>query len=427
MIKGFNSYKNKFGIHTSEEIHLGLERIKEFLHAIGDPQNDLKSIHIAGTNGKGSTVQFMRQILMEAGYKVGTFTSPAILQVNDQICTNEGPISVERFDETLQYIISHIQGPSKLETLTDFELLTVVALVYFSRIEPQDAVVFETGMGGLTDSTNVLCPLVSIITNISLEHTAFLGNTLGEIAYQKAGIIKPNTPSITGVQNQEALSVIKNYAKKLQSDLYVLNEDFSLVENGHHFDIVTNRSSYKHLRLKMKGRHQQENSSLAVKAAEILNSRGHFKLEVDQIIKGLQKASMPGRFEMISENPTIILDGAHNPDAVKRLVETLKEEYPNRKVSFLFGALKDKNTRSMLSMLEPIASDFIFVDFPNPRAASAQDLAEICTLSNKKVISNLQEALIEANNRTKIEGILVITGSLYLLSEVKENLKNITN
>lgn len=418
MIKGFYIYKNKFNIQTNEEINLGLERIQDFLALIGNPQNDIKTVHIAGTNGKGSTLQFLRTILMEAGYLVGTFTSPHILSVNDQISTNEGPITKEKLEETFDYLIRAVEDKKRIEILTDFELLTVLSIVYFSRISKQDIVLFETGMGGLLDSTNVIKPLVSVITNISLEHTSFLGSNISEIALQKAGIIKDHTLCITGVKNIEALNVIKEFANEQHSSLYVLNEDFTISLSGAGFTFQSAQTTYDYLEINMKGQHQKENCSLAIMAAELLSKEHGYNIERVHIVKGVKNALWPGRFERISDN--IVLDGAHNNDAVHYLVKTLKEEYPNRKFHFLFGALKDKNSLAMIKMLEEIAEKITFVDFNFPRAASAEQLAALSTLENKSCTDNLSECLSAEINRLNGDEVLVITGSLYLISEVKD-------
>jgi dihydrofolate synthase / folylpolyglutamate synthase len=418
MIKGFYFYKNKFNIQTKEEINLGLNRIQDFLASIGNPHSELKTVHIAGTNGKGSTLQFLRRILMEAGYTVGTFTSPHILSVNDQISTNDGPISEEEFGKTIEYLLRVVEDKKKIEILTDFELLTVLSIVYFSRISKQDIVLFETGMGGLQDSTNIIKPLLSIITNISLEHTTFLGNKIEEIALQKAGIIKDDTPCVTGVKNVEAIEVIRRYANEHHSSLYVLNEDFSIFNIGKGFTFQSPQNTYDYLEINMKGQHQKENSSLAIMAAELLNKENAFVIERFHIENGVKNAVWPGRFELISEN--VVLDGAHNDDAVQYLVETLKEEYPNRKFHFIFGALKDKNSLAMIKMLEQIAERITFVDFNFPRAASAKHLEALCTLENISSTDNLSECLSTEINSLKADEILVITGSLYLISEVKD-------
>lgn len=421
MIKGFHLYKSKFDIQTKEEINLGLDRIQGFLASIGNPENEIKTVHIAGTNGKGSTLQFLRKILMEAGYLVGAFTSPHILTVNDQISTNDGPISVEKFEETFEYLIEVVTDKRRIAVLTDFELLTVLSIVYFSRISKQDIVLFETGMGGLQDSTNVIKPLLSIITNISLEHTSFLGKNISEIAAQKAGIIKDHTPCVTGVKNIEALNVIKEYANEQNSSLYVLNEDFSIRSNGAGFTFLSPQTTYDYLEIKMKGYHQKENSSLAIMAAELLKKEHAFTIERCHIEKGVKNAFWPGRFELISKN--IVLDGAHNDEAIQYLIETLKEEYPGRKFNFIFGALKDKNGSAMIKMLEEIAEKITFVDFNFPRAASAEQLEALSTLENKSSANNLSDCLLTEINSLKEDDVLVITGSLYLISEVKDILK----
>ncbi|MEH7249922.1 folylpolyglutamate synthase/dihydrofolate synthase family protein [Neobacillus niacini] len=419
MTKGMDRFTRKLGLTIKKEINLGLGRMLEFLDHIGNPQRDLKAVHIAGTNGKGSTLQFLRTIVMEAGYSVGTFTSPYILNVNDQISTNSGAITDQQLEETLLYLYT-IAG-KKIEELTEFELLTVVAIVYFSRISKQDIVIFETGMGGLTDSTNVIHPILTIITTISLEHTDFLGDTIEKISYQKAGIIKSGVPCITGVKSPEALSVIKSYAAMKRARVYVGNEDFSIMDDGHQLSVETAENQYNHLRIGLKGPHQKENGSLAIKAAELLQQNDYLNITKNHIEKGIENTFFPGRFEVISENPLIILDGAHNPDAIYQLIETIKEEYPNRRYHFIFGALKDKNTKLMIEMIEQIAHKITFIHFNFARAATAERLASQSTLDNIEIWTELGHGFVN-DLKSQQDEIIIITGSLYLLSEIKANL-----
>ena len=402
MIKGFERFLEKQGIETKKEINLGLDRIQQFLGYLGNPERELKAVHIAGTNGKGSTLQFLRHILIEAGYTVGIFTSPYILNVNDQISTNTGPLSDDEFEEVLKY--THALAGNQIEELTEFELLTVLSIVYFSRINQQDIVIFETGMGGLTDSTNVLTPILTIITNISLEHTQFLGDTIEKIAYQKAGIIKSGIPCVTGVKGPDALDVIKQYAKEQQAPLSILYEDFFVSEQ---------------LEIGLKGNHQKENSALAIKAAQLLQENGCLKIDDDHIENGVKNTFWPGRFEVISKQPLVILDGAHNPDAMERLLETIKPEYPNQPYHFIIGALNDKNTKLMIEMVEQVADQITFVDFSFPRAASAESLMEQCTIVKKEAWKELKMGLSQVLNSQHSNKVTIITGSLYLLAEVK--------
>jgi len=425
MIKGFDFYKNKFGLRTSSEIHLGLGRIEGFLESIGNPQYDLKSVHIAGTNGKGSTLQFLKMILAEAGYSVGTFTSPYIKDVTDQISTVDGPIGEEGLEIAIQELLLSAKK-EEISQLTDFELLTVLAIVYFSWSNKQDIVLFEAGMGGLTDSTNVLQSLISIITNISLEHTAFLGDTVGKIALQKAGIIKKDRPSVIGVRDMEALAAIKGYANQQQSAIHIVDEDFFiLAEEGNSFTVKTSAAQYRRLVAGLKGGHQTDNAALAVMAAEVLKNHYGFGIEVYHIRNGLKKTHWPGRYEIFSKNPTIILDGAHNPDAVSSLADTLRTDFPGRKVKFLFGALRDKEAGEMIGLLEPLAEEIAFADFEFPRAAKAAVLADLCHHEDKSVAADLVETLPYIIERLTADDIFVITGSLYFIAEVKQLLAQI--
>ncbi|MHC0037460.1 bifunctional folylpolyglutamate synthase/dihydrofolate synthase [Pseudoneobacillus sp. C159] len=422
MIKGLDYYKAKFHIRTKEEINLGLQRIEEFLQKIGNPQKAIQTVHLAGTNGKGSTLQFLRSILIDAGYQVGTFTSPYLHSVHDQISTNEGPISEEKLEETILYILNQLEDKSNLESLTDFEFLTVLSLVYFARVDQQDIVLYETGMGGLHDSTNVITPLASIITNISLEHTNFLGETLSEISFQKAGIIKDNIPCLTAVDHSEALSVIQKTAAEKNAPLYVNNIDFQIREEQEGYLFQTNDTVYPLLEIGMKGNYQIKNAGLAIMTAIILHRDYSYKIESIHIANGLKQAFWPGRFEMFSQNPLIILDGAHNPDAIDGLVKTLEKEYVDKRIHIIFGALTDKNASSMIKMLERIAHRMTFIDFDFPRAAKAAYLESLCSLESKSSCSHLPECLSAEMNRLGQDEILVITGSLYMIAEVRATL-----
>jgi dihydrofolate synthase / folylpolyglutamate synthase len=427
MIKGLDHYKTKFHIQTKSEINLGLDRIEEFLEGIGNPHKEIRCVHLAGTNGKGSTLQFLRYILMDAGYRVGTFTSPYLHSVHDQISTNDGPISSDKLEETILYILNQLEDRTSLESLTDFEFLTVLSLVYFAKIDAQDIVLYETGMGGLHDSTNVITPLASLITNISLEHTKFLGETIGDIARQKAGIIKEGVPCITGVDDREALTVIQDTAEEKHSPLYIWHQHFDMLEQEHGFLFQTEGDSYPSLEIGLKGAHQISNAALAIMAATILKRDFAYKIEPSNITNGVKGAVWPGRFEIFSVNPLIILDGAHNPHAVNVLVKTLANEYADRRISMIFGALADKNTSLMISMLEQVANRITFVDFDFPRAAKAAQLASLCSIENKSSCVDLKQCLASELDQLERDEMLVITGSLYMIAEARAFLQEISN
>jgi dihydrofolate synthase / folylpolyglutamate synthase len=392
MIPKMKEYKVRWGIDSDDEIKPGLEAIQKALQIIGNPEQELKIIHVTGTNGKGSTIAFMESVLKEHGYSTGVFSSPAIFDIHDQIRLNGTPISEEELNQTFKEMIE-LSG-----LLTDFELLTVAAFISFERFQP-DYVLVETGMGGLLDSTNVINPLVSVITSIALDHTAFLGSTLKEVAVHKAGIIKRGIPVVTGPLPAGALKVVSQVADQQGSLLQIYGADFS----------IENDERFKGQR-KMKGEHQGVNAAIAIQTLLIAG----ISLSADKVESGIANTSLPHRFQEIA--PGIFLDGAHNPAAARALANTIKTEFPGEKVDFVIGMLKGKDIKGTLDELIPVAESFTFITFPHKEAASGNELMEKCNFKNKKVLV-AQGDTIELNKKTDTKSI--VTGSLYLLARLK--------
>lgn len=407
----------------------GLERMNYMLSKLGHPERRLKTIHVAGTNGKGSTVTFMRHVLQEAGYVVGTFTSPYIDCFNERISVNGVPISDEDFVEVVKKVKPIVEKCEQTEygAPTEFEVLTVIAIEYFANIVGPDITIMETGLGGKFDSTNVSYPLLTIITNIGRDHIDVLGNTITEIAEEKAGIIKSGVPVITATEIEEALQVIANTAKGKFAKLYRLGEEFTYsnvsIENGKEkFTFQSYFKKYEDLEITMKGEHQVKNAATALMALEYLRLYFSFIIEEEHIRKGLLEATWKGRFEQVSEQPPIFIDGAHNPEGIEALEQTIRRYFPDKKIHLIVSAMKDKLLDEMIEKLDKIAEKITFTQFDYPRCAQASDLWNLSTSNNKGKEENWQNAIEkEIEEICKQEDrILIITGSLYFISEVRK-------
>ncbi|WP_064092518.1 bifunctional folylpolyglutamate synthase/dihydrofolate synthase [Rossellomorea aquimaris] len=403
----------------------GLQRMEHLLKELGQPHKTLKTIHIGGTNGKGSTVTYIRNVLEECGYTVGTFTSPYFEVFNERISTNGQPISDEKLTLLVERIkpIAEKMESSEWGAPSEFEIITAMSFVYFAEIDKVDFVLYEVGLGGRLDSTNIITPLLSIITSIGMDHMSFLGNTLAEIASEKAGIIKERVPVVSGVLQKGACAVIKQKAEEMESEVYQLGEAFfadrqSLLKTGEHF-FYESSSQATTFEISMIGTHQIYNAAVAIKALEILQEIGQINCSQKEIKAGLMRAYWPGRMEKVSENPEVYMDGAHNPEGVKALVQTLKERFQHKKITVLFSALKDKQLKPMIEELEEAVDCIGFTSFQFPRVASSEELYHLST--HKKKINILEwESFIEDKLLLMDENeVLFITGSLYFLSEVK--------
>jgi dihydrofolate synthase / folylpolyglutamate synthase len=414
----------KFGIKP------GLKRVEWLLQRTGNPEEKIKCIHIAGTNGKGSTVEYLRSIFNEAGYNVGTFTSPYLITFNERVSINKEPI---KNDELLEYakllkpLVDELTETS-LGSPTEFEVITVISLLYFAEKQP-DIVIYETGLGGLYDSTNVITPILSLISNIGYDHMGILGDTIEDIAFQKAGIIKKDVPVITTVEQIEALNVIEKKANTVNSDTYILGRDFSVLhkkssDNGEGFLYKGLENLNISAEISMKGTHQVKNAGLALAAVEYLTGKGFYRIDPEKIKAGLFRANWAGRFEKVSSSPDIIIDGAHNHQGIQALKQTIENHYKGRKMYLLFAALHDKAYKNMMKELENIIDEAYFTTFDFPRAASAEQLLAESPFRKSFAISSWNDALKEAKKKLNDEDVLVITGSLYFISEVRKSFQN---
>ncbi|MCM3669897.1 bifunctional folylpolyglutamate synthase/dihydrofolate synthase [Mesobacillus maritimus] len=407
----------------------GLSRMEWMLEKLDHPERHIKTIHIGGTNGKGSTVTFLRSVLQSAGYQIGTFTSPYFEQFNERISINGKPVKDEEIVEMVNVIkpLADELEQTDLGGPTEFEVITAMSLYYFAKMNPVDVVLYEVGLGGRFDSTNVIHPLLSIITSIGLDHTAILGDTLEQIAFEKAGIIKNGVNVITGVKQPEAINVIEERASNVKAPLHQLGKKFSIsqvkaLSKGTQFDFSSTFGEFKDLEISMIGEHQASNASLAVMATQLLRNYYAFLIEEEHIRQGLKDAYWPGRFEIVSEEPYIVLDGAHNNEGIQALVDVLKERYSDKKITILFTALADKSVDEMIRRLDEVADRIVFTEFDYPRAATAEMLFSFSSSDNKSLEKNWFDYLKNKIPSIQDDEILVITGSLYFLSEVKSSL-----
>ena len=411
MIPQLSHYKEKWHVQSDAAIKPGLTAITEALALVGNPEQALPTVHLAGTNGKGSTVTFLEAIVKEHGLRVGKFISPCIMDVHDQIQVAGQAISEAAMDDVFQ----QMQEAGLSGKLTDFELLTVAAFLHFVN-NKVDIALIEAGMGGLLDSTNVVTPIVSIIPSIALEHTQFLGDTLTSIAHHKAGIIKPQRPVIIGNLPEDAKDVVYRQATEKNAAIFELGHHFSVAETSQGECYTNKKHSYQVLNLlrSMKGSHQANNMALAITA--FLEVAATLKVELSAIAirKAVKEATILGRFEEIM--PFIIVDGAHNPASVEKLVETIKQEFPNEQLTFVVGILADKDVKQILRLLEQVSDDFYFVDFDNPRAMTAQNLLELSKATNKAVLVDYAQFL---QHQSANKHRTIVAGSLYLLTAVR--------
>jgi dihydrofolate synthase / folylpolyglutamate synthase len=411
----------------------GLTRMEWMLERLDHPERRIKTIHIGGTNGKGSTVTFLRSILQGAGYRVGTFTSPYFEQFNERISINGQPINDQELIELTNVIkpLADELDQTELGGPTEFEVITAMSLYYFAKMSPVDVAIYEVGLGGRFDSTNVIHPLLSIITSIGLDHTAILGDTYEQIAFEKAGIIKNGVSVITGVKQPEALDVIRKKAIEGKSPLYHLGDEFSTssresLERGEQFSFSSMFGQIQKLKTTMIGSHQVDNAACAVMASHVLANYYSFMIEEKHIREGLTQAYWPGRLEILSENPLVLIDGAHNEEGINALAREINSRYADKKISILFAALKDKKLDKMIATLEEATDQLTFTTFDFPRAASAEELMEVGSNSGTKSIAvDYRNYLDKKINELNKDEIFIITGSLYFLSEAKPYIVNV--
>lgn len=407
----------------------GLERTNKLLEYLGNPERNLKLIHIAGTNGKGSTTSMITEILMGAGYKVGMYTSPFIEEFEERIQINR--INIPK--ETLALLMDNIkEAVDKVieegyNHPTEFEIITVLMLLYFKN-ENIDFGVIEVGLGGTLDSTNVITPILQVITSISFDHTNLLGNTLEEIAKEKAGIIKRGIPTVIYPQKEEALKVIKNKCLEMDSELYTINIDDLKFEG-----VVNKDKPYQLLKYKDKedillpllGEHQITNLNVAIKSIEVLNSKNITNLSIDSISKSIEKVIWKGRLEVLSNNPFIIIDGAHNIQGIETLNKNIKKYFKYENLYLILGILADKDVEKMIKIITPTAKKIYAVTPNSIRAELAEDLRSEIIKYNKNcnAYEDYEQAYISAIKDSDKNDLILISGSLYMIGDMRKIIK----
>lgn len=411
-------------IHSRLKFNIrpGLTRIEALLKLLGNPEKELSMLHIAGTNGKGSTVAFTRGILEQLGLTVATFTSPFIETFGERMAINGHPIPDEKlikYVEQLKPLVEEMDKDERLAGITEFEIITALAFRYFAD-EHVDVALIEVGLGGLLDSTNVIQPVATAITTIGMDHMDILGDTLEKIAAQKAGIIKPYTPLVTGKIADEALDVIAETAQTNQAKHYQYGIDYQVeILENERFNYKDDEIHLLNLEKSLLGLHQIDNAALAVKLTMVYAHKIGLSLSEEAIREGLRRTFWPARMEEVSQAPLTLLDGAHNVHAMQRLLENLKNEFSGRKITILFSALVTKDITEMIKMLQTVDnSKLILTTFDYPKALKLEDFAylekENVTLAEdwKSTYAALKENLHE-------DDVLLMTGSLYFMSQIR--------
>ncbi len=395
----------------------GLNNIKTLLSFMGNPQEGQKFIHIAGTNGKGSTAAFIKTILIEAGFKTGLFTSPFLERFNERIQVNNEQIPDIELADVTYFVKKHIESVlnNGYEHPTEFEIVTAIGFEYFKRTKC-DFIVLEVGLGGKLDSTNTITKsILSIITSISYDHTDILGNTLSEIASQKAGILKQNGTLILFPQAKEARDVILKEAQKTKNTVIELKNDRNSCEDSFNFEHL------KNLSINLMGEHQILNAKLAIASCLKLKEKG-YSITDKNIKNGLSKATWPGRFEIVSKTPLIIIDAAHNLQSTIALRNTLNKHYKTYKKIIVLGLLKNKDVNGIIDALVPIASIILTVTPNNTNAINAKELKDIIKARHPESLVEYKENIFETINSIPEDTLICACGSLYYIGEFKSRI-----
>lgn len=425
---------NKFGMV------LGLSRMEELLRRLGDPQDTLNVIHVAGTNGKGSVSKYLEEGLSACGYKMGLYTSPYIEKFNERIRFDGADIS----DEDLEYYGQKVVDAAEAmvadgkDSPTEFEVVTAIAFLYFAG-KKADITILEVGLGGIGDSTNLVKhPLASVITSISYDHMAQLGNTLAEIAVNKAGIIKTGCPVISNVPERDAAKIIARKAYAMGSRLFDVSGIRAAVSEQTPFSQVVSmelyEKSYSDVEISMVGKHQAENLKTALATLEILRKSGAVKLDREALYEGLKRARQPGRFEVIGggpeagdeSKPLVIIDGAHNEAGAQALQETMAQYFAGKKILLVAGILADKQIDSIVKFLTKITDHIIVTEPDNPRKLAASELAKHMADAGvtAEVASDAEAAMHRAKELSDGYDVILFAGSLYLIGDVRRLWRN---
>ena len=418
-----------------QESRLGLDRIRALLERLGRPQDRLKIVHVAGTNGKGSTCAYLASVLRAAGHRTGLFTSPFIEAFEERIQVDGAAISRDDLMDATLAVKEHAEALAAQtgDHPTEFELMTAVALVHFARVGCE-AAVLEVGLGGRLDSTNVVeAPVVSVIARIGRDHTAMLGNTLAAIAAEKAGIIKPGVPVVSWPQDPEAMAVVERAAAENGAPLTV--PDFAQRRSARWTTSSGPSPTGDPFQTRLLGSYQPANAALAIEAVQVLRGRG-WRVSDEALHAGISGAVWPGRFEIVDEGPdrpSVVVDGGHNPQGARALVESLEDLFPGVKPVFVIGVLEDKDYPEMLEAVLPLGSAFVAITPDNPRALPAdklarairwtgQDLLGCSACVNPYAARSVEDAMARARQLAGPDGLVCAFGSLYSVAAVKRAL-----
>lgn len=396
----------------------GLSRITELSGRLGNPEKSLRCIHIGGTNGKGSTSAFLTSVLLAAGYKVGTFTSPYVRTFNERIAINGEPVSDELLSEAVEYVRPHADAME--DRPTEFELISAIGFEIFKR-EKVDVVVLEVGMGGRYDSTNIIEePILSVITGISLDHTQLLGDTLDRIAWEKAGILKKDRPAVLAALEDEAKAVFLNEAAEKKCSLSFVSPDEIKVHDISLCGITMDYKARKSIKTSLIGEYQQRNIALVCETVDALCACG-YKISEDALYRGIAAAKWPARFELLSREPVVVFDGGHNEEGVTSALATARKVFSGKKPIILTGVMADKAYEKMVSMIAAAATEVFTLKPDNPRALDSEELARVYRANGVKATAGatIADALSAARAAASEQNLpLLILGSLYLYKDV---------
>ena len=409
-------------VESQKRFHekVGLDKMRTFCKVLGNPQNKFQSIHVTGTNGKGSTVAYLRDMFMSQGLTVGTFTSPYITRFNERICINGIQIEDE---DVLKYANIILAKYDEFLSLTNelpsfFEFITLLCFLYFAE-KPLDIAIIEVGIGGLLDSTNVITSLASVISNVNYDHMNVLGNTLEEILQNKLGILKPNTNLIVGLKNEKLLTIAKSKAKELNSKFYApLLEAVEIKETG----FLSTRfisNAYGEVKLQLAGIHQIENALVALKTFDVVAPLIIDNVDLQKAINAIEHTKWPGRLEVMSEDPLIVIDGGHNIDGVSRICEFVSKQNVGKK-RVIFACSDNKEKEKMIKQIEQYFDQIIITSFTYKRHSAASELYEYCSSNNKILMDDIDEIIDFV--RKEPYDLNLFLGSLYFVSEIRPKL-----
>jgi dihydrofolate synthase/folylpolyglutamate synthase len=407
---------------------LKLERMKRFASLLGDPQKFTKSVHIAGTKGKGSTATYIHSILKNAGFKTGLYTSPHLVDFRERIRINDTLISEEELSSALGRIKDVVEEHMSEDRPSFFEVYTALAYLYFKE-KKCDIVVYEVGLGGRLDATNIIEPLVSAITPLSYEHTDKLGGTLSQIAAEKCGIIKSGSICVSAPQEQEALKVVEDTCKARSTRLMLVGRDIRFeevcfTEAEQVFSVTGVLGEHPLLKSRLIGAHQMVNAATAIGIAEGLTMRG-VRIFPDSVRAGIEEAFWPGRLEVVKKGPYIILDGAQNKASAEVLTNAVKKFFKYKKLILVLGVSKDKDIKGIMDTLAPISDSVVLTRSRLlARAMDPERIKDHTSLSNALVTSNVDDAIREASSMAGKDDMILVTGSLFVVGEARQSLQN---